>query len=112
MNRLRYSYLKAFAEYSDKARYLQSLTEQPRLDKSAIDIALFDLEKARLAYNDSRDALAAALLRSTAFGIPRPRVNADHVRSIAGLRWEVAGRPEGTAEEDWHRAEEIVSSAA
>ena len=112
MDRIRQLYTETFAEYSEKARSLQSLTAEPNPDKAAIDLALLELEKARLAYNTCRDALAAELLRSSIFVACSPRVHSDRVRTIAGLRWEVAGRPEGTAEEDWRRAEEIVCSAA
>ncbi|MGH9594858.1 MAG: DUF2934 domain-containing protein, partial [Bryobacteraceae bacterium] len=59
----------------------------------------------------SRDALATALLRSPV-SISSSRPHTDRVRAVASLRWEAAGRPEGTAEEDWFRAEEIVGSAA
>jgi hypothetical protein len=33
------------------------------------------------------------------------------VPAIAELIWESAGRPDGTAEEDWRRAEAIVKCA-
>jgi len=112
MERLRKLYILAFQEYSERAHRLQSLTEQPHHDQAAIDKALLDLEKARLTHNACRDALANALLRCSAFGVPSTRPKTDRVRAIAGLRWEASGRPEGTAEEDWYRAEDIVTSAA
>ncbi len=111
MERLRQLYIEAFEEYSKEARRLQSLTAQPHPDKAAIDAALLELEKARLNYNISRDTLAAALSRSPVL-ISSSRSRTDQVRAVASLRWEVAGRPEGTADEDWFRAEEIVSAAA
>jgi hypothetical protein len=111
MERLRQFYLRAFRAYAEQARRLQSLTAQRHPDKTAIDAALLDLEKARWTYNQDRDALASALLRAPVL-ISSSRPYSDRVRSVASLRWEVAGRPEGTAEEDWFRAEEIVGSAA
>jgi len=111
MERLRHLYIRAFRDYAEQARRLQSLIAHPHPNKAAIDAALLDLEIARLNYNTSRDILAAALLRSPVF-ISSSRSKADRVRAVASLRWEVAGRPEGTADEDWFRAEEIVSSAA
>ena len=38
-------------------------------------------------------------------------IDRDRVREIAELRWELAGKPEGTADDDWYRAEEIVRRA-
>jgi hypothetical protein len=39
-------------------------------------------------------------------------VDADKVRDTAQLLWEFAGKPQGTAECDWHRAEKLVLAAA
>ena len=36
----------------------------------------------------------------------------DRVRAVARLLWESVGRPEGTADDDWNRAEQIVRRAA
>lgn len=52
----------AFVEFSHRARALQELQAQPEPDPAAIDDALRDLDKARLLYNDCRDALAAEFL--------------------------------------------------
>jgi hypothetical protein len=115
MDRLRQDYLHAFQDYVETARRLQSLTTQSNPEQAAIDAVLLQLEKARLTYNACRDALASGLLQPSLVPSSRvslSRTNTDRVRSVAALRWEVAGRPEGTAEEDWFRAEEIVSSAA
>jgi hypothetical protein len=35
----------------------------------------------------------------------------DRVRAVARLLWESVGRLEGTADDDWHRAEQIVHGA-
>ena len=76
-------------------------------DWQAIDTALLELERARVNYNHHRDLLAQQLLSSPELpDSTEPHV--ERVREIAELRWELAGKPEGTAEENWYRAEEIV----
>ena len=81
-------------------------------DWQAIDAALLELEKARVNYNHHRDVLAQQLL---SFSV-RPasdsiQPQANRVREIAQLRWELAGEPEGTDDENWYRAEDIVRRA-
>ena len=67
------------------------------------------MERARLAYTAARDALARQLLPS----LPQElRPEPADVKGIAELLWEIAGRPEGTAQKDWFRAEEIARRAA
>jgi hypothetical protein len=73
---------------------------------------LLALEKARVNSNHHRDVLAQKLL---SFSI-RPasdsiQLEANRVREIAELRWELAGKPDGTDEENWFRAEDIVRRA-
>ena len=84
----------------------------PNPDRQSIDAALLELEKARVHYNHRRDILAQNLL-SSAPAAPELYVpSAERVRAVAELRWELAGKPEGTAEDDWYRAEEIVRRGA
>ena len=78
-------------------------------DWQAIDAALLDLEKARVSYNHSRDVLARELMPM--FQTPAAEPRTDRVREIAELRWELAGKPEGTDDDNWYRAEEIVRRA-
>ena len=79
-------------------------------DWPAIDAALLELEKARLNYNQYRDILAQQLLSSSQ--LPDSiQPDSGRVREIAELRWELAGKPEGTDDENWYRAEEIVRQA-
>jgi len=81
-------------------------------DRKAIDAALLEMERARVEYNRSRDVLAQQLLSAPPESMSNPaKAGADRVREIAELRWELAGKPEGTAEDDWYRAEEIVRRA-
>jgi hypothetical protein len=39
------------------------------------------------------------------------QANAARIKQMAELLWEFSGRPEGTADDDWHRAEEILRRA-
>ena len=75
---------------------------------------------ARGAISSSSYIVAAApfgLLSSSELPVPvapasdsiQPQAN--RVREIAELRWELAGKPEGTDDENWYRAEEIVRRA-
>jgi len=103
---LSHAYRSAFEEFSRRVQRVQDLTADENPDVAALDSALLELEKARLAYNLCRDALASHLMASST-----PRTYGDRVRRMAELLWEVEGRPDGTADEDWHRAEEIVRRA-
>lgn len=80
-------------------------------DWQAIDAALLGLEKARVSYNHCRDILTKELLSAA----PQRELASDsiqnRVREIAELRWELAGKPEGTDDENWYRAEEIFRRA-
>src|SRR5260370_21761417 len=108
-------YRRAFHDFSERVRHLQSLPTDPHPDRPAIEVALVEVEKARVVYDMCRDALAQHLLGSS-----RPRVvrtddsseaHAGHVRDIAELLWESAGRPDGTPGHDWRRAAAIVRLA-
>src|ERR1700733_7994116 len=110
-------YRSAFEDFSQKAQLVQVLTEHPTGDRIAFESALLELEKAHLAYNGARDALVRSLLPTSIPARPQQRqdhVASDHsqdVQAMAELLWESAGRPTGTAEEDWLRAEAIVKCA-
>jgi hypothetical protein len=81
-------------------------------------VALQELEKAHWVYDRCRAALAVELLSASMRGTFRhmePKAAEafeDRVRAVAQLLWESVGRPEGTAGEDWIRAEQIVRRAA
>jgi len=105
-------YRSAFEDFSRKAQQVQALTEHHTGDRNTFETALLDLEKAHLAYNHARDALVRSLLPASVPAAPDQRHDhVDDVQAIAELLWESAGRPTGTAEEDWRRAEAIVRSA-
>ena len=74
--------------------------EADSADPTQIEAAKRDVENARHAYNAARDRLAQELVRVTA--------SEDDVRRTARVLWEMAGRPEGSAERDWRHAEELV----
>ncbi len=110
-------YRCAFKEFAQSVQRVQTLTAQPDTDRAALDKALLEMEKARLNYNRSRDALAERLLRPEREALPAlapdsPEAYADRVRVVAHLLWEGSGKPDGTAESDWQRAEQIVRGAA
>ena len=106
-------YRTAFEEFAQKVREAQASMAVSNPDRQAIDAALLDLEKARLNYNHYRDLLAqqlSSLAEQEAAASVQPHPS--RVKAVAELRWELSGRPEGSAEDDWYRAEEIVRSAA
>jgi hypothetical protein len=110
---VRNEYRSAFEDFSRKAQRVQFLTEHPNGNREEFEDALLELEKAHIAYDDARDALVNSLLpagRTQQKG-NRGKDHRSDVQTIAELLWESAGRPTGTAEEDWQRAEKIVNSA-
>lgn len=105
-------YRDTFEEFSRKAQHVQFLTALHSTDAKALESALLDMEKAHLAYNQARDMFLRSLLPES---VKMP-TGEDHDRTadvpaIAELIWEGAGRPDGTAQEDWRRAEAIVKCA-
>jgi len=107
-------YRSAFEDFSRKAQQVQLLTEHPTGDRNAFEAALLELEKAHLAYNEARDAFVRSMLPASSRAQPDQHNRNEHsedVQAIAELLWESAGRPTGTAEEDWRRAEAIVQRA-
>jgi DUF2934 family protein len=115
-------YRIAFQEFARKVENIQSLKisatpVRQSTERSLLDVALLEAEKARLYYNQCRDALASSLLsRSRRKLPPRPSSSSDferaeRVKVIARFLWEFADRCEGRADEDWYRAERIVRSA-
>jgi hypothetical protein len=105
-------YRDAFEDFSRKAQHMQLLTAQQNTDKKTFEDALFDLERAHLAYNQARDTFLQSLLpESTPIPADDDKNRTGDVPLIAELIWEGAGRPDGTAQEDWRRAEAIVKCA-
>jgi hypothetical protein len=104
-------YRSAFAEFARKVRQARALMTASSPDWPAIDAALLELEKARVAYEHRRDILAQQLLNSSEPVPDGVQPFASRVSEIAELRWELAGKPEGTDDENWYRAEDIVRRA-
>jgi hypothetical protein len=105
-------YRLAFKEFARKAQIVQLLKESAGPARVSIDDALVELERARLHYNNCRDALASALLPDSRLASPAPRDPVEHIREFAQLLWDFEDRRDGRAEDDWYRAEKIVRSAA
>lgn len=103
------AYREAFDDFAQKVRQVQLLAAHPGVEQQAIDRALLELETAHALYNVTRDTLAEQYLPSAAVGQDTPHDHVHNVKDLAALRWEMSGRPEGTADDDWYRAEEIVS---
>src|SRR5579872_4455689 len=116
---LEVAYRAAFEDFSRQAKRVQSLAErraQRRDDRKAFETALVEMEKAHMAYKEARDAFVRWLLPASGQAPPEAssealRNHSGDIAAIAELLWEGAGRPSGTAEEDWHRAEAIVQRA-
>jgi hypothetical protein len=107
---LRNAYRSTFQEYSRKLDTLQRLMNSGSPEPDRVEAALLDVEQARIAHNSARDGLARELVRPAS---PPIAATAErHIRETARLLWEVAGRPDGTAECDWRRAEQLVHAAA
>ena len=107
------AYRKAFRHFAKQVEHVQTLTAQPNVDLKVFEVALLELERAHINYDLCRDQWAKFLLPSA----PKTVRDLEHshedcIPTIAELLWESAGRPEGTADEDWRKAEEIVKQAA
>jgi hypothetical protein len=111
------AYRDAFREYQREARRLAETNAQASHDAGETERALMCVEHARVAYNETRDLLAASLMSPEAsrefWTIPAASGRKQaRVKTIAELLWVMAGRPQGTADDDWYRAERVVTNAA
>jgi hypothetical protein len=100
---LRTAYRTTFREYSIKLEALQQLIGSGAPESGWLEVALLEVEQARLAHNGARDRLARELVQPSV--PPHAPVDEQDIRKTARLLWELAGRPEGTAECDWNRAD-------
>jgi hypothetical protein len=106
------AYNRAFRDFSEKVRMVQTKAANPKAPRAEIEAALLAMEKARLAYSSARDALARQLLKPQRKTLPEAAATSPvHTAEVAELLWESVGRPEGTAQADWYRAEEIIRMA-
>jgi hypothetical protein len=104
-------YRATWEVFSRKLDELQAFVEAG--DRGRAAEALLAVEKARVVHNGARDQLAAQLSDEIAAQDAKSLAAADRrrVRQTAQLLWEIAGKPAGTAESDWHKAENLVRSA-
>jgi hypothetical protein len=106
---LRDEYRATFQEYAAKLNTLQGLIDRDATGTDDFQAALDAVDAAHSAHSRARDCLAKELMRRTNSAGAGPE---QQIRKTARLIWEFAGRPEGTAERDWQRAEKLVQSAA
>ena len=59
------AYRRAFDEFARWVEEVQALTANPNPDPRKVQAAMFELEKARFAYNHRRDEWAEHLLQPT-----------------------------------------------
>ena len=102
------AYRVTFQTFSRNLQALKILMASTQPDRAAMDAALCAVEKAHLAHNAARDKLAQALLQKS---LPAAANDVDLVKRTAELLWELAGRPQGTQEDDWRRAERVIECA-
>ena len=109
---LRQRYRATWEAFSRKLDAYQSCIESGNAARA--EAALLEVERARMEHNAARDRLAQSLTRTVAaidlksIAVPEQR----RVRETARLLWELAGKPAGTADSDWHRAEHLVRAAS
>ena len=67
------------------------------------------MEIAKEDYNSARDALFSEMVPHANGRVSHAREHPSEqeVRELAELLWELEGRPEGSALDDWYRAENI-----
>jgi hypothetical protein len=107
-------YRATWEEFVRATNALQDSLAAPAPDPARTQLALFEAERARVAYNAARDRLAAQMAGPRVAANPPSQTLAQEgqIRSIALLLWELSGRPEGTAMTDWLHAERLVQSAS
>jgi hypothetical protein len=106
------AYKNAFRVFSEKVRNIQREAAKPVVPPNEIEAAVLAVEKARVAYSNARNAVAKELLESPPGAVMEPPESSPaHTAEVAKLLWESGGRPDGTAESDWYRAEEIIRTA-
>jgi hypothetical protein len=104
------NYRRSFANLREEVRKIQQLSAGSAPDRAAIDAAVLDMEKAWQDYRSARDILLRQLAPASYARIARSGTVSpeNEVRHIAELLWELEGKREGAALDDWYRAENIV----
>jgi hypothetical protein len=102
-------YRAGWAQYDLSLRELQRAADQG--DHGSLEPLLLSVERAQLNYSAARDRLAAEMLGAD-IGALASAVADRRIHDTAQLLWELSGKPQGTAENDWLRAERIVRHAS
>jgi hypothetical protein len=105
---LQTAYRVTFQDYAAKLNALQRIIDRGATGAGEFQAAFDAVEAARAAHSRARDCLAREFMRQTRSA---ESVDEQQIRKTARLIWEFAGRPEGTAERDWRRAESLVRTA-
>ncbi len=111
LDELREAYRSTWLEWARRTDALQQMIDCRTPDPARLEHLLLAVEQSRAAHNETRDRLARALGHSPA--TPNEAASGDlRVRTMARLMWDLAGKPKGTAESDWKRAEIMLETAA
>jgi hypothetical protein len=107
-------YRTAWEEFVRRTNAMQDCLAASEPDRDRFEMALLEVEKARLAYNAARDLLVAqtAGLQPDPEPADRAQPQDGRVRANARILWKLAGKPDGTAVADWLQAERLVHSAS
>jgi len=115
--RLRTEYDTAFDRLRRAHSELWSIRRQAVPDTAAEEAARARLNQEMRAYHCRRDDLASFLLprqssgsRSATESGGEELSRQEQIRALAHRLWEQAGRPAGTPDEYWYRAEEILGN--
>ncbi len=105
----RRNYRRTFDIVRDRVRLLQSIGSCAASDHLALDAAVLELEWAWTEHREARDAVLREMGRAPTLPVrPEEPTTEDRVRNLAELLWEFEGRQEGSALDDWYRAENIL----
>jgi hypothetical protein len=131
LERLRADCDVAFRNWAAQVRVLQSVSSGDPPDSGAVQQARRWVDEAATIYREKRNLLVEFIMRSpkaaegayaplgdgdregpNAGGAAEnaPRARTQQVQRLARQIWEESGRPDGTAEEDWYRAEQILDT--
>jgi len=103
------TYRHAFENFREQVHAVQSLGAS-HAPKETLDAAVIKLQIAVEEYRIARDVLLHEMIPSedranaTQDDIAHP----ERVKEIAELLWELEGRPDDSALDDWYRAEAIL----
>jgi hypothetical protein len=111
----REAYERAFENYREKAGVVLRLNGFPNPDVAGVslDSAVLAMETARERYQICRDVLVRDMVSSAGWSERADSLpSQNRIREVAGLLWELEGKPAGSELNDWYRAEDIIRRAA